>query len=202
MSLYSNKAIVEKAIREKDYTILGIRRVSAESIQQNKKIWKESILKGSLIYETNLEDDNEYELPQNISSKFSCSGKYSCKIDSIQPFSSAFEKTLRPDTVFEKVNISMWVYSKSKTDALIVITLDDKDKSIYYNSLPVTYNPLELPQWHHISESINLPTKIISTLQSNLKIYVWDPKKTNKVIFIDDIKIVFTKKETSFPIRI
>jgi len=194
MSLYSNKAIIEKAIMEKDYTYVGIRRISAESMLQNKKIWKESVLIDSLIYETNLEYDNEYDLPQNISSKLSYSGKYSCKIDSIQPFSIAFEKILKPDTVFEKVNISLWMYSKYETDALIVISLDDKDKNIYYNSLPITYNPLELPQWHHISGSINLPTKIISTLQSNLKIYVWYPKKINKVIYIDNIKIVFIKK--------
>jgi hypothetical protein len=172
-SLYSNKSVVEKAINEKDYTLLGLRRVTNIPGQQNEDLWQCLHSNDTLICKTNLEYSNPYTLPQNITSKISHSGKYSCKIDRIQPFSIGFEGNI--DTGYRHIHVSFFAFSGFKTDAVIVFSIADSSGIISRGSLPVNPELKAISAWCEIAGNYELPQNIVQNPNAKLQVYVWDP---------------------------
>lgn len=189
-SLYSNRGVVEKAIKEMDYTFLGTRREFDFERRQRGDIWKSSVFNDSIVYFTGLEYERKYFLPQNISSKKSHSGLYSCKIDSVQPFSTGLAITCIPLSRYRRMKISMWVLpSIPQTDAELVVSVQDSDKTVFWNGTPLKRHALKSGSWQKISDEIVLSAG--KSVKGMINVYVWNPAKTGELVYIDDIKMCF-----------
>jgi hypothetical protein len=196
-SLYTNRVVVQKAIDEMDYTLLGTRRESAFQQKQTESPWKSISANAAEIFSTDMECKNKYFQPQNITCKKAHSGLYSCKVDSVQPFAVGFAKTIDSISNYKSVKASMWILtSKLETDAVFVTSIQDNSKVLFWKGAPLKTKLLKPEGWQEIAEEVDLPAGIFSKGPFMFKVYVWNPSKTGELFYVDDIKVQLNKKQS------
>jgi hypothetical protein len=188
-SLYSKRDIIENAIKEKDYTLVTVRRETKVLKLFQENLWVNYKNGDTLIYYNNMEPKNKYNLPQNIISKKSHSGNYSCKLDSIQPFSiGLFEN--KP--ISKKVKISFWVNSKIHTKTSLILSLDSSNKNIFWEGKDISSLVKSNFNWQYVVCEFQFPIKYFYDISNKLGLYFL-LNKPDETVFVDDIKIQFIK---------
>ena len=198
ISIYSKKNTLTKALKNKDYTFAGVRR----EFKNHSKIinWISNEIGNINFHYTNFDYFDSNFSPQNIVSTKSFSGKYSCKIDSIQPFGCDFIKSFQHPTKINKIKINFNYYTDSSllSKAGIVITLkNQKNNKNIWHFIKIDKNKIQHPNsWDKIN--IEFRDDFLNNIDQNdiIEIYFWIPDKTNEVIYIDNMSICFFKQNS------
>jgi hypothetical protein len=189
-SLYNNRHLVVKALTEKDYSLLGKRREQSKMMQLRQDIWKRALTTDTLHYSTTFEYDDPYNLPQNILNSKAHSGIYSCKVDSVQPFS--LSKKISGAEVGERntLEIVFWLYCDSPPESALVIDIHDDQGSIYWYGMQMKNLQKTVPGWNRFTYSMKLPVDgKIRQPDSVASVYVAHRRNDDEVVYIDDITI-------------
>ncbi|OIP02072.1 MAG: hypothetical protein AUJ97_06460 [Bacteroidetes bacterium CG2_30_32_10] len=120
------------------------------------------------------------------------SGKYMIKVDSILPYGLGLYLIAEdfPTKIAKSINASIWGKLTKLNDSIsLVIDLSSKGQSITYNSSNFNNYIKKTGEWEKVDVSINIPKNL--PLDATLKIYIWDPQKTNTTAFGDDFEITF-----------
>ncbi|MDD3686107.1 MAG: hypothetical protein PHE56_05005 [Bacteroidales bacterium] len=184
-SLLSKRDLVVKAINEKDYTIIDVRRESKLMVSYQKSIWKKN---SNSEFFTDFEVENVYFKPQNIVGNKWYQGHFSCKVDSIQPFSISFSKTLAELEFPDSAILSFWLKSDIDTDFFLVYEiLHNEEKTWNYRELDC--DNIGKDNWNFKQIDIDIPQNIAN--DAEIVIYFWMHKKSGATLYIDDWKIEF-----------
>jgi len=140
-------------------------------------------------FTNDLDNVKMWNNPVNVIKGIAHSGNYACKLDTSNIYSFGFN-ILAGDIFIKapkKINISLWAYSLTVSpDASIVIEINKNGQQIFWKNagfLPVT----KAKEWIEVKTSFDLPANLDP--KSELRIYVWNPKKLD--FYIDDFNITF-----------
>jgi len=184
-SLFANRNLVMKAITEKDYSLLGVRRESNVMLNNRDPLWKNR--EPSIRY-TGFEVETPYFKPQNIVGNIKYDGNFSCKVDSIQPYSVSFSEQLGNLDNPRKVKVSFWAISKQEKDFSLVYEIADGEE-ITWTSAKLEFENSRNNEWELVELELNLPE--YSLLDSKISLYFWMSNKSGATLNLDDLKLEF-----------
>lgn len=186
-SLFAHRDVVEKAIAEKDYTFVAIRRESKMMREKKRVVWTNSRTKLGVVRSTNFDDNDVYFKPQNIVGNVKYSGKYSCKIDSIQQSSVTFTEELSSLGSPQKVTVKFRGKSQQlETFALVC----DVNVAGTKKSQSIRLGALKQKQldWDLMELTFELEPY---ANDSEISIFFWDAAKANHPLYVDDVTLTF-----------
>lgn len=186
-SLFEHRDVVVKAIAEKDYTFVALRRESKMMKAHKEVIWTHTKSDDKMVRSTSFDVVNDYFKPQNIVGKIHYSGNSSCKIDSIQPFGVVFSEPLKSLGNPQKVHVKFRGKSKQLDSFVLVCDINSggtkKSQSIRLGALKQkTLN------WDLVELSFQLDRY---TSESEISIFFWDAAKAKHPLYVDDLTFIF-----------
>ena len=184
-SLFAKRELVTKAISEKDYTLLAVRRESNVMLTNRKPIWKTL---NSFIRYADFEVENPYFKSQNIVNNIKYDGKFSCKVDSIQPFSISYSEKLENLGNPKKVKVSFWAITTNIEDFILVYEVGG-DEENNWNSKNIESANSQNKEWEFIELELDLPS--YKPTESKLVLYFWMNNKSGAILNIDNWKLEF-----------
>lgn len=140
--------------------------------------------------------DMEYEKwtgAASLVSDMAHSGKFSCRVDSLNPYSFGFVENLKNinDTILPYTNISVWVnYPATGIKSNLVISIDSSGKNIFWLGIPLKDSITVANQWKEIKATVTLPENVMP--DNKIVVYVWSEDKRS--FYIDDLKVEFPEK--------
>lgn len=186
-SLFAHREVVEKAIAAKDYTFVGLRRESKMMKEHKEVVWKHSKSDQQLIRSTNFDVGEVFFKPQNIVGKIHYSGKYSCKIDSIQQFSVAFNESLNSLGNPKKVKVKFRGKTKQLDSFVLVFDINEGGEK---KSQSIRLGALEKKQLDWDLVELDLDLESYSS-DATISIFFWAANKTAQPLYVDDLTLVF-----------
>jgi hypothetical protein len=185
-SIFPYRDRVSKAIEGMDYTIAGLRRES-KLVQMNREdLWKRSVSGDTVAFSTGFEITDPYFRLQNIVNSESHAGKFSCKTDSIQPFSASFVKRLSELGNPSGLRISFYAKSSQPGDFVVVYNIRSEPGNDWKCC---ELKGLIKPDgtWQPVQFTVALPAN--QPKDAVLEVYFWMNKKSGAVLYIDDIRL-------------
>jgi len=187
-SLFAHRVQVDKAISDMDYTFLGIRRESLLMKSKLENLWQKNRENSNTIFTTGFEVKETYFKPQNLVNNIRYDGKYSCKIDSIQPFGVTFNQPLSGLNNPKVISLSFYAKSNRIQDFLLVYEVKEPSENHWKGEdLEGKYAPNE--KWQFIQLELKLPVYI--NKESQLIIYFWMKSKSGGILYTDNLKLSF-----------
>jgi hypothetical protein len=159
-SLFVHRSKICKALEMQDYTFLGLRRTSKINAANAPNLWTTIENDSSLSYFTGFEPPEPYFKPQNIVKTKAYEGKYSCKIDSIQPFGQGLTVTVPNTHAPECVRVSFYVHSKTNQSLELVCETQSGADEKSWNSTTIQIPKMAQFYWHHIQANLPLPPNL------------------------------------------
>ncbi len=184
-SLFSKRDLVVRAIDDKDYTLIDVRRESKLMVSSQKPNWGET---SKSDYYADFEVENVYFKPQNIVGNNWHQGKYSCKVDSIQDFSISFSKSFADLEFADSAKLSFWAKSSNANDFILVYEIKhNEEKSWNYRDIELDNSNSD--KWEFKQIDIDIPQNIPN--EAEIVIYFWMQNKSGAILYIDDWNIKF-----------
>lgn len=186
-SLFEHREVVVKAIAERDYTFVGLRRESKMMKEKKKVIWKHSKSNNQIIRSTSYDVADVFFKPQNIVGKTKYSGNFSCKIDSIQQFGVTFSESLKSLGSPKKVSVKFRGKSKQLDNFVLVRDIHDGGET---RSESIRLGALDRKRlnWDLIELEFDLEPY---SSESEISIFFWAANKTAATLYVDDLTLVF-----------
>lgn len=127
-------------------------------------------------------------------SLFVFKGRYSCKLDSVNIYSSAFVSSFESLGIKSPKNnvihISFYAYLTENSNPLIIYDKQPFFGNYEWKSIPIREHNNENNKWIKINAAISL--KNLDYKKDVIKIYVWN--QDNSTFYIDNFKIEFIEK--------
>ncbi|RLD86324.1 MAG: hypothetical protein DRJ02_08835, partial [Bacteroidetes bacterium] len=187
-SLFAHRTQVVKAISAMDYTFVGTRRESKLLKERKEAIWIEKKQTGSLTYYADLEVKDPYFRGQNIVNNIAYKGKYSCKVDSIQPFGATFVTRMKSSEMPTQVTLSFYVKANGIEDFILVYEVRNTENSIW-KSMDLKEKYIPGQEWRFIKLEFELPE--ITEDETEVAMYFWMKNKSGAVLYVDDLELGF-----------
>jgi|GEM_PF-275392 len=187
-SLFAHRTQVVKAISAMDYTFVGTRRESKLLKERKEAIWIEKKQTGSLTYYADLEVKDPYFREQNIVNNIAYKGKYSCKVDSIQPFGATFVTRMKSSEMPTQVTLSFYVKANGIEDFILVYEVRNTENSIW-KSMDLKEKYIPGQEWRFIKLEFELPE--ITEDETEVAMYFWMKNKSGAVLYVDDLELGF-----------
>ncbi len=184
-SLFAKRELISKAIAEKDYTLLALRRESNLMLSNRASVWQQ-VEQGA--YYADFEVKNAYFKAQNIVQNTKYEGNFSCKIDSIQPFSLSYTENLQVLGHPKKVLTSFWAKTKQVEDFVLVYEIKGTGGNTW-QSKKIRSSNFPTSKWELIQIELDLPEH--TSPDSELLIYFWMSNKSGAILTIDNWKVRF-----------
>ncbi|MBL7827532.1 MAG: hypothetical protein JNJ57_12935 [Saprospiraceae bacterium] len=183
--LYLRRAQASAAIKNKDYTLLGIRRESVLSETLQEKIWKQD----GRCFSTGYEYQNALTKPQNIYQNTAHDGRYCNKMDSILSFGIDFrEKWLAPSPP-DSCLFSVWLKGDYDGNSLAVLDLKSEGKVVMWKGISIEKNAYNAEQWRQLKFSYAVEDSIRSI--DEVRVFIWLNDKRPGFMFADDVQVCF-----------
>jgi len=189
-SLFSVRQQIAKAINEKDYTFLALRRESTLMKTNKETLWQkqESDSAGTSSFYNNFEPNTPYFRAQNVVSNEKFEGNYACKVDSLQSVSLKFSKALQELENPKKIKTSFSVKSNNLEDFDIVFQTNSKSQITHITKKLISLAP-NSEGWNVIQVEFNIPQD--SNAVSNVHMHFTMNNETGSVLYIDNWELNF-----------
>lgn len=184
-SVFAKRDLISRAISEKDYTLIALRRESQLMTSSMESLWSQS---GQSVFYADFEVKNPYFKPQNVVGNIKYEGGFSCKVDSVQPFSIAFSGNLQALNNPKKVKVSFWANTTHAEDFILVYETKKAEEKTW-NSEKLKLINSENRKWELIQMELELPENLPA--DSELVIYFWMQNKSGAILNIDNWKLKF-----------
>ena len=118
-------------------------------------------------------------------------GKFSYKMDGSHEFSPglcAYARMIPDSLNRQQIRATVYIYIPSPwkgTNTFLVISLENKGQSYFYQCQNLTNQKLALNRWNKIILSVPLPD--LKSHDDILKVFIWNPNK--EVFFMDDLRV-------------
>ncbi len=190
-SLYNNRELIVEAIRKHDHTLVGKRREQRVFIQTRENVWKERESSDSLTFYNDFEYHDKYNMPQNVLPNEAYSGKYSNKVDSVQPFSEGL--TLSGKRISDKsfANINFKLKCEKESHGILIITYNEGKENIFWHGVHVKNIATIQQGWNNVSFLFSLPDTVRKRPAGQISFYFSQDKKSGEIIYLDDLSIKF-----------
>lgn len=191
IGLYKDRFRICKAMENKDYTLLGLRREALFEQQRIGDTWEKTIVSTaatSLGYFNGFERYNAHFCPQNIVSTEYFTGQHACKLDSIQPYALDFHVKTGETQVGQKLFVTFQLKSKGYVKPLLVADVKKNGERLFWGSQPVpTPSGTTTAVWQPVQMELELPVGLMP--DADLYVYFWCPEKISGIAYIDDVRI-------------
>jgi len=190
IGLRQSREKIIHAIEQQDYTFAGLRRAGKLEGKNREYIWKTGAAEnGRLIAFTSFEYQDAYFKPQNIVKNEAFSGRFSCKIDSIQPYSTGFEIALDELKKSTHVQLSCLLKATAPNDLMLVQDIRLDSQMLHWNGVPALDDDIPAGEWQKMQFKMEIPPDLHP--KARLSLYFWLPSKNDAVTYIDEVKIEF-----------
>lgn len=196
LDIVSSKYYIDQNWTTEHYTEDGRKIIAATVADSLKKIYpnyyKPAIFKElqkSALYTNDCESDLEWANFNTISADISFSGKYSCKIETNQPYSLTLEKMLKqiPDSCQNSVHMEFYVW-QSTLDSSLKAVVELQGDFVKTKWITQTFSNRTIMKWE--KHSLDFPLNNLSEGGYNfIKIYC--SNKSLNPVYVDDWLIQF-----------
>ena len=176
---------VIRAMERKDYTYLGLRRMSLFDESKCIDVWNNS---DSTHYYTGFEYPNLRYKPQNITPNEHYRGNFACRMDTIMPFGSNFKTNM---ALPEPIKIEYKGFIKGDYAGELFIIFEVKSlpnhKVAFWGKVPVTTQQFNAQEWSTIETNMEIPA--LGSEERELNVYFWLSSTASGELFVDDISL-------------
>jgi hypothetical protein len=167
------KPLVQQAIQEHDYTVVGLRRFMPQEEKRISNPWsKQYLADKALLYQTGFEYGLHAFKPSNIVGTKPYRGYYTCKIDSLQPFGLNFRDSAIQAKTGKYLLRTQWMMRQEGTiECLLVTEIWQSNERVHWQSTPVPNMLLKETGWDTVH--IQMPISKPLTGGQTLCIYLW-----------------------------
>jgi hypothetical protein len=182
------KPRIQQAIKEMDYTIVGLRRPMPLEEKRMLSPWSKRYLGDTaLLCQTSFEYGLKAFKPSNIVFTKPYHGHYTCKIDSLQPFGLNFQDSISQIKAGKILLQVQWMMRQEGTiECLLVTEIWQGSTRIHWQSAPVSNLLLGEGNWSPMGIEMPL-SKPIANGQV-LRTYLWLTKGNGRA-WIDEVRL-------------
>lgn len=180
------KPLIQQAIQDRDYTIVGLRRPMPLEEKRIGNPWSKQWLADTVfIYQTGFEYGLGAFKPSNIVSTKPYRGYYTCKIDSLQPFGLNFQDIITDVNTGKFLLHAQWMMrQEGSLECLLVTEVWQGNERVHWQSAPVPNLLSTGAVWLPIN--IQMPISKPLVRGQDLRVYLWLTKNGGRA-WIDEV---------------
>jgi hypothetical protein len=179
---------IERALAERDYTRLGLRREAFFEAPHTEDIWDRN--PDSLVFSTGYEYQYPWFKPQNIVRTTALNGTFSCKIDSLQAYGLSFSCPVADLKGHRKAHVSFFIRVNQPQVLTLVTDVKQGTERVFWKGTPILVASLPLYVWREIQADIELPEQCPE--RSVVSVYLWNRLAAeSEAAFVDQVRIDF-----------